>query len=517
MNHIINPSEDSFITNREGFSSKNFGIDEILQIGTSTKSVKYFNSTKTYTYNGTVTQMTFCGFDGYIIGTITASSIIGNTHITGSSYLATQSLFTGSIYGYISGSDSNIPIEGTYSITPALLNSFSGSISASNIDGQLSGSAQFVSIGNTTFSGSFIDFTGTVISANISGSYIVNEYNTMVIDKKLIDRSLLKFNIDSVSASIASNTIRNPQFYLKLTTCREIELPISYSVYAFPVSQSWVMGNGYLTDAGSSTGVSWYYRDYAGGILWNNTSSAFPTVDYINYPANASASFDMGGGTWYTSSTYKCSQVFNYQASDVNMNVTPIVMGWISGSIPNNGIILLHSDEISTIPTYGSLRFFSKDTNTIYSPTLQCKWDDSSYITASVSSSLTAIDFEHPFNVIVKNMRNSYRAGDIVRIGVTPIEQYPMKNFNKGTQFDAYLTPKALPPTTYYSVKDNESEEVFVDFDDYTKISCGMSGSYFYLDTSGLPQERYLKIIIKTENDMAKYTFDNNYIFKITR
>ena len=39
MHHFIYPSQDTFITNVLGFEKLNFGIDEILRIGTSPATV----------------------------------------------------------------------------------------------------------------------------------------------------------------------------------------------------------------------------------------------------------------------------------------------------------------------------------------------------------------------------------------------------------------------------------------------------------------------------------------------
>jgi hypothetical protein len=68
-------------------------------------------------------------------------------------------------------------------------------------------------------------------------------------------------------------------------------------------------------------------------------------------------------------------------------------------------------------------------------------------------------------------------------------------------------------------IKDAESEEVLVDFDRYTKLSCDATkGNYFVIDTTGLPQERYFKILIKVEySDGTVDIADTGKIFKIVR
>ena len=56
----------------------------------------------------------------------------------------------------------------------------------------------------------------------------------------------------------------------------------------------------------------------------------------------------------------------------------------LSGSKTNDGFIIKRgSTEESGSTKYGSSKFFSNDTHTIYVPTLEVRWDDSSFVTGS--------------------------------------------------------------------------------------------------------------------------------------
>ena len=68
-------------------------------------------------------------------------------------------------------------------------------------------------------------------------------------------------------------------------------------------------------------------------------------------------------------------------------------------------------------------------------------------------------------------------------------------------------------------IKDAESEEVLIDHDEYSKLSCDPTfGNYFVLDTTNLPQERYYTILIKTEYSNGTIDiYDTQKIFKISR
>jgi hypothetical protein len=196
------------------------------------------------------------------------------------------------------------------------------------------------------------------------------------------------------------------------------------------------------------------------------------------------------------------------------MDVTSIVKSWICGCVPNNGFILISSLElVQSDDINSSIRFFSKETNTIYQPYLDVKWDDSVYSTGSLVS-LTGFN---PYTVVVKNVGREYKFGSVPRINIFAREKAPLKNFVKGYQQSQYLSSSLLPTDSYYAIKDNESENFVIDFDDYTKLSCDGAIHYFRLDTTGLPVERYYRILIKTEINGEIVIFDNGNIFKVSR
>jgi hypothetical protein len=63
----------------------------------------------------------------------------------------------------------------------------------------------------------------------------------------------------------------------------------------------------------------------------------------------------------------------------------------------------------------------------------------------------------------------------------------------------SYANSKALPSSSYWSIKDLDTEEIIVDYDtSYTKISCDSSGNYFNVYMNGLEPERYYKVLIKS-------------------
>lgn len=316
-------------------------------------------------------------------------------------------------------------------------------------------------------------------------------------------RILVKFDLTEMSESIVAGTVTGSQYFLNLYTSEAEEIPASYTIYAYPISQSWAMGLGKEADNPATTdGVSWQYR--SGSYEWT-TGSYQPAT-------TGSWSKTAGGATWYTGSGYEASQSFDVEKSDVRMNVTDIVSKWLAGTIPNEGFIIKRTDgdEQSNVEQ-GTIAFFSSDTHTVYPPRLEVAWDDSSFTTGSLSS-LT----EEDIIFYMKRLQPDYNNYARVKFRVVGRERYPAKTYATSSQ---YLTTKYLPTTTYYSVRDAHTNETIIPFSDsYTKVSCDSTGNYFNLWMDGLQPERYYRFVFKLERagGIIDY-FDDGFIFKVIR
>lgn len=764
MHHFIYPLQDTFITNTVGLDSLNFGLDETLRLGTQNITLNITSPTTSYPISQSVSNLCITSFSGSVLNASlygTSSFSIGTISSSINENISSSN-FTGTLTGSITGSSFTGSLTG-----------FSGSFNG-NFVGIVSGSLWTDYLGY--FNGSMIGFAGQIVEGILVGYNTLPNQNTSVSENIYVNRILIQFDINPISKSISNGDIINPEFRLKLSVAREKNLPINYNIYAFPISESWVMGDGYLSDNGSTQGASWIYKDSFGGNQWEMTGST-----YIQ--------------------SLSVTQSFNYQVGDIDMDVTPIVISWLSGSIANNGILLISSDEFSPTGSGIGLYFFSKDTNTIYEPILDVGWNDSIWITGSIttssinistipagisgivsdsssisgslfggftgvgdiivetdltasglidiygtsglilsmsivgnisgsvsssivtvykmcnsftpnfnagfgfiggqdqsqyqgldvygwgnpyatfnqydwwsdhvyqqefgpvfscgpylsgsftcsmvtmsflmgelidgifsgstftssffngyrlgsgflvgtwdeqlingtnisssypfkpmfpnainvgfygsyvngnafgsiinlsasmglfdygifngvfidgplvgmkiiapftgsiltssysytssinliSSSLTPVNFNKSFTTVLQDIQTTVKSGDIIRINVFARPEFPLKNFNRQTQFTQFLIPQYLPTSSYYCIKDNETEQTILDFDLNTKLSCDTNGNFFMLDTTSFPQERYFKILIRTENSGSIYTFDKSSIFKIVR
>jgi len=316
---------------------------------------------------------------------------------------------------------------------------------------------------------------------------------------KDVSHALLKFDVGYISASISNNSISMSSAELILRETKSEEIPLEYTIYANPISGSWEMGTGTRFDNISTQGVTWNYREGDSSLEWLQN----------NFQTGTTASINNGvGGTWYTS--YGASQTFSYQTSDINMNVISILRAFISGSVINDGIILKYSTtNESDTADYGILKFFSKETHTIYQPKIRIGWNDSVFSTGSLLA-LTANDIK----VGVTNLKKEYKVGTTAKIQVFGRELYPLKTFSNTFE---YLTSKYLPSTTYYQIRDYASNDVIIPFSDYSKVSCDSNGNYIKVNFSNWEANRVYKIEFKIDNNGSVEYFDNDTTFSLVK
>jgi hypothetical protein len=316
-------------------------------------------------------------------------------------------------------------------------------------------------------------------------------------------RILIKIDLSNISQSIVNNTIpTSSRYYLNLKASDADSLPLAYTLYAYPISQSWTNGTGNYADLPQTTnGVSWTYRNGKdSNIKWTTGS----------YAANTTGSWvsNVGGGTWYTN--FVASQSFNYESPDVRMDITTLVNAWLNGSVANNGMIIKRSDvDESSSDILGSLKFFGLDTHTIYVPKIEVAWNDTSFNTGPLQPLV-----DDNITLYIKNLRPEYAPGSRIKFRLYGRSAYPTKTYSLTP---AYLDIKYLPSSSYYSINDTVTNETIIPFDDnYTKISCDSSGNYFNVWMDSFMPDRYYKMIFKIVRDSnTTELYDNGFYFKV--
>jgi hypothetical protein len=344
--------------------------------------------------------------------------------------------------------------------------------------------------------------TGLDEIVEISTFSSINETNE-------VSRAIIKFSTSDV-ADVVSNKIQSTDYdaYLKVYLANASEIPLNYTLYGYPVAKNWVIGTCRFGNYPANTvGVSWVYTDQSGSTLWTNGS--FPQFQTGSYTGSVTP----GGGVWWSNQVYESTQSFNnISDKDIEMRVTDIVKAWNNSTFDNNGIILKHSSSLEfTTASKFELKYFSNNTHTIYPPTLEFRWDDSSYSTGSLTIVTSSL-----FALTLGNNKGEFQQDSIQRFRVNVRDIYPSVAFRTSI---SYANSKALPSSSYWSIKDLDTEEIIVDYDtSYTKISCDANGNYFDVYMNGLEPERYYKLLIKAVvADKEVIISDKNYIFKVIR
>jgi hypothetical protein len=322
-----------------------------------------------------------------------------------------------------------------------------------------------------------------------------------------VSRPLIQFPSSEIT-DIINNKVSGSAFdiYLKVYLANASEIPLNYTIFCHPVAANWNQGTGRLGNSPQTDdGVSWVYTNQSGSNLW--IQGSFPPLITGSYNNT------VGGGTWYSSSLYEATQSFTFISDkDIEIKVSNTVKAWYSGSISNYGFILKHSSSLEfTTASKFETKYFSGDTHTIYPPTLEFRWNDSVYNTGSLTVVTSSL-----FALTLGNNKAEYQQDSVQRFRVNVRDQYPSTTFRTTL---SYANSKALPSSSYWSIKDLDTEEIVVDYDtSYTKLSCDANGNYFDIYMNGLEPERYYKLLIKTIiNNKEVIVSDKDYIFKVIR
>lgn len=324
-----------------------------------------------------------------------------------------------------------------------------------------------------------------------------------------VSRFLVQFNQNQINDTVTNIVSGTYKAYLKVYIATVDGLSQATTLNIYPVSGSWQNGTGkYLDSPEVQNGVSWNFRTASGSGAWTTT---FGTTG-----ATGSWSGSItGGGNWYTGSSYAQSVSLGYRSVfDLNFDVTNTVAAWTASVLPNDGFIIKQDDsfEFSTDTSKRTaFKYFSVDTNTIYPPQLEFKWNDFSYNTGS--STQTVINTADLVCSLGNNL-GVYYSESVQRFRLNVRPQYPARVF---TTSSFYTTNYYLPTASFWSIKDLDTNEVVIDFDStYTKISADSNSSYFNVYMNGLEPERYYQILIKTTVDGTTKVIDDKNYFKVT-
>jgi hypothetical protein len=233
-----------------------------------------------------------------------------------------------------------------------------------------------------------------------------------------VSRIVTKFDITSISQSVSAGTIpSNAKYYLVLSAMDAEEVPLDYTIEAWPVSQSWTNGTGRRFNNPITTdGVAWLYRTDT--ETWS-TGSAVVANSTSSYQKNA------GGGTWYVNATssYGTSMVF-----------TSIEMNDLFYVTSSGGTVYTFTPSGST-ETSSS---FTNDNPATASIAITDFSQNNSYVvSASISASFIYVDDPYLFDDI-SSANVYYFSNSGSQTGVGASASIEITNGDEGNQYTIY-------------------------------------------------------------------------------
>ena len=350
----------------------------------------------------------------------------------------------------------------------------------------------------------------------------VSNLNFAIDSSPSVARTLIQFDNDEINSTI-ENIIGSTNFQTRLrsyiATAQGIVESSILEVWPIAVSPDsnigWNQGTGtYLDQPLTTDGACWESPFFAGDNQW-----PIGIPDIYGTPSGSynAAYAAIGGGAWYTGSG---GNDFNITASfgprsdkDLNIIVDDIVQAWTSSALPNHGFIIKWEGgaEFNTSKLVQPvMQYYSVDTNTIYPPELEFRWDDSVW---STSSAVPVLDQQNIYISLAENPGIFY-AESVNKFRLNVREKYPKREYVTGS---LYTKQHYLPSASaWYAVKDLDTNEFVVDFDtNYTKISADTTSSYFDLYMNGLEPERYYQVLVKVDAGGSTTIYNDEYYFKV--
>ena len=316
-------------------------------------------------------------------------------------------------------------------------------------------------------------------------------------------RALVNFagtGFNTLSQSIVDGTIpSDAKFFFRMFEAQgNSDMSEEYDISIRPISQSWVEGTGKFGDNPKTTnGCSWENRSFPDGgseVPWAN-----PGVSVYNVSSSM--------------------QTFSNQSPDINVEVTDMVNMWLQGQEENYGMrVNFKISQETNSTTFGKLKFFSRNTHTIYAPRLEARWDGHLPCTGSNTGSLSELDMSGNTDnfIYTIGLRDKYKETEVPKFRIGARKQFIQKTFTNSY----HTTSGSFIPegSGSYAIQDVATGQMVIDFSSNTLLSCDTKSNYFTEYMNGFYPDRTYKILIKiTYNDTQEQIFDNDFEFKIVR
>jgi hypothetical protein len=220
---------------------------------------------------------------------------------------------------------------------------------------------RYVANKDTTITNAFREnLTTRAEDANMGASDVVEVFSIYAqasTSSVELSRILVEFPVDDISTDRTNGKLPasgSVSYFLKLSNAvHPFSTPKGFFLTVRPVSRSWVEGTGLDMEQ---------YKDL-GNANWLTASSG--------------STWTTEGGDYLSSPTYE--QFFDNGTEDLEINITDLVEGWISGTIDNNGIGVQLSSSLETAETsYYTKKFFARGSEFFFKrPWIEARWNSS--------------------------------------------------------------------------------------------------------------------------------------------
>lgn len=274
----------------------------------------------------------------------------------------------------------------------------------------------------------------------------------------------------------------------------QFELLDNYPRYDNIVINSYIVSGSFEYGIGKvklpdQSSVSWQYR--SNNVQWATSS-------YTNNVTSSYYNDVWGGGNYYNvSASYSVPN--NIELDNIEIPITSLLTYSTALGISIDGILLRATSDV--------LRLYSNETHTIYKPKIICK------IPNNTTVNITDFDTLNNLNLVVSNMMEMYYNDQSYRFILKASKVSTVKQFLRNKLYTNDIN--YIPPTSYYSIVDIETNRVIVPFGDYTKINSDYdNGNYFDIYFNVLLPYRKYKFVFKIVKGSETKYFESP-IFKI--
>jgi hypothetical protein len=254
---------------------------------------------------------------------------------------------------------------------------------------------------NTIFSGAGLENINTSQAKSFDLVYGGGSDSTLFGEQNIISRHLMYFDLTDLQSKINDNTINSATTSCFLNCINAIpmdsvtrtrsnsEIASSFDLIIFAISAN--------TSSSFDEGLG---DEYGSDIILTNQNISPVLTGYSNWNNYTN------GGTWINPGVYSAitNQTSNYSvqhfstgSENLNVDITPMVMSWLSGETTNLGVGIAYISSLESLSsnTKSVSSFFTNKINTWQKPYIECVSSQEIY------DDRNSVNFSRPANLFL--------------------------------------------------------------------------------------------------------------------